>query len=65
MVCAEKARLQDVFAAAIIHHSKTVKALHSAMGASFNQALKDAAVARQEAETARLTVEDHRAIHGC
>jgi len=65
MVCPEKTRLQDVFAAAIDRHAKTVKALHIATGAAFSQALKDGALARQEAEIARAAVEGHRATHGC
>ena len=65
MVCAEKTRLQDVFAVAIDHHAKKVKALHSTTGAAFDKALKDAASSRQEAAIARLAVEDHRAAHGC
>jgi len=56
MECLEKTRLQDVFAAAIDHHAKTVKSLHSATGAAFDKALKDAASSRQEAEIARLAV---------
>jgi hypothetical protein len=32
MVCAEKTKLQDVFAAAIDRHAKTVKSLHSTTG---------------------------------
>lgn len=43
MVCPEKTRLQDVFAAAIDQHAKIVKALHSATGVAFDKALKDAA----------------------
>jgi hypothetical protein len=65
MVCPEKTRLQDVFAAAIDRHAKTVKSLHSTIGAAFNKALKDAALVRQEAEIARLAVEAHRGTHGC
>ena len=65
MVCPEKTRLQDVFAAAIDHHAKTVKSLHSATGAAFDKALKDAASSRQEAEIARLAVAEHRETHGC
>jgi len=65
MVCPEKTRLQDVFVAAIDHHAKTVKSLHNTTDAAFSKALKEAALARQEAETARLAVEDHRGTHGC
>ena len=65
MVCPEKTRLQDVFASAIDRHAKTVKSLNSTTGAAFNKALKDAALVRQEAEIARLAVEEHRGTHGC
>jgi hypothetical protein len=65
MVCAEKTRLQDVFAAAIDHHAKTVKALHGSAGAAFDKALKDAASSRQKAEVAKLAVEGHNWTHGC
>jgi hypothetical protein len=65
MVCPEMTRLHDAFAATIDHHSRTVRALHSATGAAFDKALNDASSSRQEAEIARLAVEDHREKHGC
>ena len=65
MVCAERTRLQDVFAVAIDHHAKTVTSLHSATGTVFDKALRNAASSRQEAETARLAVETDRKIHRC
>jgi len=65
MVCPEKTRLQDAFAVAIAHDARIVKALHSATGVAFDNALKDAASSRQKAEVARLAVEDHRTTHGC
>lgn len=65
MVCPEKNHLRDVFAAAIDHHSKTVKALHSVTGEAFNNALKEAVLAQREAEIARLAVEEHRGKHRC
>jgi len=65
MVCPEKTRLQDFFAAAIDRHAKAVKALRNATGAAFDKALNDASSSRQEAETARLAVEEHRETHGC
>jgi hypothetical protein len=65
MLCHEKTRLQDIFAAAIDRHAKIVKALQSATGAAFKKTLKDAASCRQKAEIARLAVEAHRETHGC
>ena len=65
MVCPEKTRLQDVFAAEIDRHAKTVKALRNAIGPAFDKALNEASSSRQEAEIARLSVEEHRATHGC
>jgi len=65
MACPERTRLQDIFAAAIDHHAKTVKALRDATGSTFDKALNVASLSRQEAEIARLAVEGHRAAHGC
>jgi hypothetical protein len=65
MVCPEMTRLHAVFASAIDHRSKAVKALHSATGAAFDKAQNNASSSRQEAEIARLAVEDHREKHGC
>ncbi|HXI42616.1 MAG TPA: hypothetical protein VNH18_23145 [Bryobacteraceae bacterium] len=65
MLCPEKTRLQDLFAAAIDHHAKMIKALHNVSSAGFDKALRDAASSREAAEIARLAVEDHRAIHRC
>jgi len=65
MVCPEKTRLQNVFAAAIGSHAKMMKSLHSTKGTAFSKVLKEAELARQEAEIARLAVEEHRLIHGC
>ena len=65
MVCAEKTHLQDALAAAIARHARIVKALHSTTGMAFNEALKEATLAKQEAEIAKVAVEEHRGMHGC
>jgi hypothetical protein len=65
MVCAEKTHLQDVLAVAIARHARIVKALHSTTGMAFNEALKEATLAKQEAEIAKVAVDEHRGTHGC
>jgi hypothetical protein len=67
MLCSERTRLLDEYVAAADHHAVTVSQLAKTFGkgVAFEEALAKAALAQDDAESARLALQDHTETHGC
>jgi hypothetical protein len=67
MLCDDKTRLLDAYLAAVDFHAVTVSILSKTArhGDAFEEALANAELAQEDAETARLALRDHTETHGC
>ena len=67
MLCDEKTRLLDAYVAAADHHAVTVSILSKTggKGPAFNEALANAGLARDDAESARVALRNHTETPGC
>ena len=67
MLCDDKTRLLDAYVAAVDSHAVTVSILAktAGQGVAFEEALANAELAQEDAETARLALRDHTETHGC
>jgi len=67
MLCDDKTRLLDAYLAAVDFHGVTVSILSktAGKGGAFKEALANAELAQEDAETARLALRDHTETHGC
>ena len=67
LLCDEKTCLLNEYVAAVDHHAVTVGVLSKTggKGAAFEEALAKAALAQDDAESARLALRDHTETHGC
>ena len=66
MLCDDMRRLRDAVAA-VDSHAVTVSILSktAGKGGAFKEALANAELAQEDAETARLALRDHTETHGC
>lgn len=67
MLCDDKTRLLDAYVAAVDSHAVTVSILSktAGQGGAFEEALANAELAQEDAETARLALRVHTETHGC